>query len=62
MIELLEGVLLAVVLLAIGFVAGRMTIRPVEGRKFEPGKIPLTEHDPYREALENPNEVIKDRE
>lgn len=62
MTELLEGVILAVVLLAIGFFAGRTTTRPVADKQFEPGKLPLTDHDPYREALMDKDEVIKDRE
>lgn len=62
MTELLSGVLLAVILLAIGFLAGRMTTRAVPDRQFEPGKMPLSDHDPYQEALQDPDEVIKDRE
>ena len=35
MTELLEGVILAVVLLAVGFFAGRRTTSPVEGKEVE---------------------------
>jgi hypothetical protein len=62
MTELLEGVILAVILLAVGFFAGRMTTRPVEGKQFDVGKMPVSDNDPYRDALLGSDEVIKDRE
>ena len=54
------GMIITVVLLGLGFLAGRMPIR--SDKQFDPGKIPLTDHDPYQEALQAPEEIIKDRE
>ena len=56
----LMGALFAAVFIYFGFRLGRnAACQP--GKQFEVGKMPLSEHDPYQEALEKPDEVIKDR-
>ncbi len=60
-IHALIGALLAAGFIYLGFRMGRTTTTNVD-KQFDVGKLPLTEHDPYEEALEPPEEVIKDRE
>ena len=57
----LIGALFAAGFIWFGFRLGRITTTQVD-KQFEPGKLPLTEHDPYEEALDKPEDVIKDRE
>ena len=57
----LMGALFAAVFIYFGFRLGRNAAGQ-PGKQFEVGKMPLSEHDPYQEALEKPDEVIKDRE
>lgn len=56
----LMGALFAAVFIYFGFRLGRNAVGQ-PGKQFEVGKMPLSEHDPYREALGKPDEVIKDR-
>ena len=59
-IHALIGALLAAGFIYLGFKMGRATTHI--DKQFDVGKLPLSEHDPYKEALEPPEEVIKDRE
>jgi hypothetical protein len=54
------GALFAAAFIYFGFRLGRNAVGQ-PGKQFEVGKMPLSEHDPYQEALEKPDEVIKDR-
>ncbi len=58
----LIGALMAAGFIWFGFRLGRASSAPTEGKQFNVGKMPLSEHDPYQEAMEKPDEVIKDRE
>ena len=58
----LIGALFAAGFIWFGFRLGRMTTKPLADKQFDVGKMPLTDHDPYQEAIEKPEEVIKDRE
>ena len=57
----LAGALFAAGFIYFGFRMGR-TVTGHTGKQFEVGKMPLSEHDPYQEALEKPEEVIEDRQ
>jgi len=57
----LAGALFAAVFIHFGFRMGRI-VTGQSGKKFDVGKMPLSEHDPYQEALEKPEEVIEDRQ
>jgi hypothetical protein len=57
----LGGALFAAGFIYFGFRMGR-TVTGQPGKQFEVGKMPLSEHDPYQEALSKPEEVIEDRE
>jgi hypothetical protein len=57
----LIGALFAAGFIYFGFRLGRITTTQAD-KQFDVGKLPLSEHDPYQEALETPEEVIKDRE
>lgn len=56
----LIGALFAAGFIGFGFRLGRTTTHT--DKQFDVGKMPLTEHDPYEEALEKSEDVIKDRE
>lgn len=58
----LIGALFAGGFIWFGFRLGRMTTKPLADKQFDVGKMPLSDHDPYQEALEKPEDVIKDRE
>ena len=57
----LIGALFAGGFIWFGFRLGRITTTQSD-KQFDVGKMPLTDHDPYEEALEKPEDVIKDRE
>ena len=60
-IHALIGALFTAGFIYLGFRMGRTTTTNVD-KQFDVGKMPLTDHDPYEEALEKPEDVIKDRE